>query len=240
MKNRIIGLVSIIIALLMIVSMFSVTFSSTSSPSGFQGYNVTAPITKANVSFTFTGDVESDFSGHLIFHNTVTSAWSGNNISDLYVTYNSTYLFIGLNELVTGNNLMIFLSNDTSSGYGLYNLSKLSSVNGQGGSTFYEGGSQGINFTQPINDVIDIYFSTPSNPNKPFISIINSTLANSNISASYYNGNLTSNLDNTYNSTELGIPFSDLYAIGNYSQAQFPGVPPSPTTNADKDKLTWE
>ncbi|MGC8514869.1 MAG: glucodextranase DOMON-like domain-containing protein [Thermoplasmata archaeon] len=217
MKNRIISLISVVIALLTIVSMFSATFSSTSSSNGFQGYNVTASITKANV--TFTGDAGTDFSGHLIFHNTVSSAWgSGNNISDLYVTYNDTYLFIGLNEVVTGNNLMIFLSNDTSSGYGLYNLSKLSSVDGQGGSTYYEGGPQGINFTQPINDVIDVYFSTPSTPNKPFISIINSTLANSNISASYYNGNLTSNLDSTYNSTELGIPFSDLYAIGNYSQ----------------------
>ena len=99
MKNRIIGLVSIIIALLMIVSMFSATFSSTSSSSGFQGFNVTAPITKANV--TLTGDVAKDFAGHLVDHNTVRSLWTaGNNISDLYLTYNSTCLFVGLNESI--------------------------------------------------------------------------------------------------------------------------------------------
>ena len=160
MKNRIIGLVSIIIALLMIVSMFSVTFSSTSSSSGFQSYNVTAPITKANV--TFTGDVATDFAGHLVDHNTVRSLWTAeNNISDLYLTYNSTCLFVGLNESIgqgpSGNNLMIFLSNDTSSGYGLYNLSKLGVADGSYG-------PQWINFTSPINAFIDVYFASISNP----------------------------------------------------------------------------
>lgn len=214
MKNRIIGLVSIIIALLMIISMFSVTFSSTSSSSGFQSYNVTAPITKANV--TFTGDVATDFAGHLVDHNTVRSLWTAeNNISDLYLTYNSTCLFVGLNESIgqgpSGNNLMIFLSNDTSSGYGLYNLSKLGVADGSYG-------PQWINFTSPINAFIDVYFASISNPDMRGLYLVTSTLSTSNSTPTAKSENLTSDFNSQYNTTEFAIPFSDLYALGNYSK----------------------
>jgi alpha-amylase/alpha-mannosidase (GH57 family)/carbohydrate-binding DOMON domain-containing protein len=209
MRNRVVGIISVIIALLMVVSMFSATFSSTSSSRGFQSYNISATIGKENV--IFTGNVSADFSGDLIFHNTVRSLWtSENNISDLYVAYNTTYLFIGLNETVSGNNLMIFLSNDTSSGYGLYNLSKLAQANGYSG-------KQLINFTEPVNAVFDVYFSSPSTYDTPALYSVTSSVSQSNNTASAKQVNLTYKFDSAHNTTELAIPFSDLYAIGNYT-----------------------
>ena len=202
---------SILLALIMLVSMLYVAAPvSNQHSSGIIAYNEVGSAIKDNI--TFTGNVATDFSGHLIYHNTHTSLWGAeNNISDLYLAYNSTYLFVGLNETVNGNNLMLFFSNETSSGYGLYNLSKCSGANGYGG-------PQGINFTSPINDFFTVYFSSPSTPDTPAMKQITSTTSQSNTSATAKSVNMNYLFDATNNSAEIAIPFSSLYPIGNYSE----------------------
>ncbi|MCL4480294.1 MAG: hypothetical protein M1113_02260 [Candidatus Thermoplasmatota archaeon] len=205
---------SILLASIMLISMLYVAAPvSNQSNSTIIAYNEVGSAIKDNI--TFTGNVATDFSGHLIYHNTHTSLWGqGDNISDLYLAYNSTYLFIGLNETIgspSSNNLMLFFSNDTSSGYGLYNLSKCSAANGYGG-------SQGINFTSPINDLFTVYFSSPSTPDTPALKQITSTTSQSNSSVSAKSVNMTYLFDATHNSTEIAIPFSSLYPLGNYSE----------------------
>ena len=112
---------SILLALIMLVSMLYVAAPvSNQRSTGIIAFNEVGSAIRDNI--TFTGNVAKDFSGHLVYHNTHSSLWGAeNNISDLYLAYNSTYLFIGLNETVDGNNLMVFLSNDTSTGYRLEN-----------------------------------------------------------------------------------------------------------------------
>lgn len=213
MNRRLTLYVVVFVAFIMVFSMAVGAFPSSSYNlrENIQPANITSPI--SNTTITFTGDVAKDFAGHLVYHNTVTSPWGpGNNLSDLYVAYNETYIFIGMNESVSGNNLMVFLSNDTGSNYGLYNLSKLSVADGYGG-------PQGINFTSPVNALFDLYFSSPDSPSTPYLNVVSSTLSQSNSSASSYSVNFTYKFDGTYNSTEIAIPFSDLYPLGFYSSA---------------------
>lgn len=213
MRRTIFIFLGLFIAFIMLFSMVQGAF-----PASY--YKASPDIGPANISYpisnntiVFTGDVAKDFSGHLVYHNTVKSPWGPeNNLSDLYVAYNSTTLFIGMNESVSGNNLMVFLSNDTGSNYGLYNLSKLDTANGYGG-------HQGINFTEPVNAVFDLYFSSPSSPSTPYLNVVSSTLSQSNSSATSYSVNFTYKIDSSFNSTEIAIPFSDLYPFGSYAFA---------------------
>ncbi|MGA8536599.1 MAG: glucodextranase DOMON-like domain-containing protein [Thermoplasmata archaeon] len=100
-----------------------------------------------NESVSLTGNVPADFSGDLLYANTNTTPWgAGNNITGLYAAYNATDLFIGLNATATGNSVMIFLSNETSSPLGSTNITGLSAWSGHN-----------INFTNPINYEAAVY-----------------------------------------------------------------------------------
>ncbi len=204
--------ISTFMALLMLLSMLYVSAPVVSND-GYSPFNVSAGINRANI--TLTGNAVTDFSGDLINHNNHTSPWgSTNNLTDLYVAYNETCLFIGLTEIVSGNNLMIFLSNDTNSGYGLYNLSKFSGANGYGG-------PQGINFTQPVNAVFAVYFSSPGAPDTPVLSKITSTTSQSNTTVTSTSENFSYKINSVYDTTEMAIPLIDLYAAGNYTNLNF-------------------
>ncbi|MCL4480297.1 MAG: thermopsin, partial [Candidatus Thermoplasmatota archaeon] len=51
-------------------------------------------------SIHFTGNVTSDFAGHLVYHQTgATGYGSSNNLTNFYLSYNATDLFIGLQEI---------------------------------------------------------------------------------------------------------------------------------------------
>ncbi len=101
-------------------------------------------LTESNVAFT--GDVASDFAGDQIYHNANTTPWDGSNFTNIYAAYNSTQLFLGINGTVSGNSLMIFLSNETNSPYGTTNITGLAAWSGHD-----------INFTSPINYIAAVY-----------------------------------------------------------------------------------
>ena len=79
-------------------------------------------------------------------------------------------------------------------------------------------GPQWINFTSPINAFIDVYFASISNPDMRGLYLVTSNLSTSNSTPTAKSENLTSDFNSHYNTTEFAIPFSDLYALGNYSK----------------------
>ena len=85
--------------------------------------------------------VSNDFPAQdLVYLNTNASAWGPeNNISSLYVSYNSTYAFFGLNAQYVNNGFIFFIGNNTDSGKGTYNMTDLNAWN------------RNIIFTHPVN-----------------------------------------------------------------------------------------
>ncbi len=119
--------ITVLVALIMVMSVLFVSGSTFASPSGNSPHN--AAINYSNI--TFTGDVNKDFqSVDLVYSNHNTSAWgSDNNISTFYAAYNSTSLFLGFNAEYTDNGFMIFIGNNTDSGLGTYNITDLNAWN---------------------------------------------------------------------------------------------------------------
>lgn len=100
---------------------------------------------QANI--TFTGNLTHDFGGGPIYDNRNTSAWgAGNSIVSLYAAYNQTDLFVGVDEVITGNSLMIFVGNGGVGGLGTYNLSGLNAW------------GRSITFQSSIVDLAAVYF----------------------------------------------------------------------------------
>lgn len=96
---------------------------------------------------TFTGDLAADYPSGPLYRNADSSAWGAtNNISSFYAAYNSTYLFLGLGEVVTGNSLMIFLGDGGASSQGTYNLTGLNAW------------GRAITFNSPVLSFAAVYF----------------------------------------------------------------------------------
>lgn len=78
----------------------------------------------ANV--VFTGHLGHDFGGGPVYVNSNASAWGATNtIASLYAAYNSTYLFLGFNETISANSLMVLVGNGAGGGQATYNLAGL-------------------------------------------------------------------------------------------------------------------
>ena len=104
----------------------------------------------AHKSINFTGDLAADF-GAPYYVNTNASSWGAlNNLSAFYVSYNTTDLFLGFSEVISGNSLMVFVGNGVDAGgIGTYNLSGLGTW-----------GGRALSFSSSFTDLAAVYFGT--------------------------------------------------------------------------------
>ncbi len=150
-------------------------------------------------SVVLTGNVTKDFAGHLLYDQTHASPYgSNNNISALYVTYNTTDLFIGVQENISGNSLVIFLLNNTNSGLGVENMSH-----------YTPWGLGGMYLTQPANDVFSAYYPkyVVQSGTEKFCRVTSDVGASSLTSVAV---NYTAVYNSTLNTTELMVPLSEI------------------------------
>ena len=209
-------LIVILVATLMVFS-FPFSFSSFSSNGGSNlpqapvhqlssvGHSTAIPgsISVSSSNISFTGNVVSDFAGHMVASNNNASAWGAtNNISRLYVAFNSTYLFIGVYENISGNSLYVFMSNNSGTPYGTTNITGLNTW------------SRNINFTNPMNYMATVY-SPNSGPSGQNAFVINSSVAKSDTSP--FATTITSyfRFGSAMNTTEIRIPWTSLFPYGH-------------------------
>ena len=151
-------------------------------------------------SIHFTGNVTSNFAGHLLYHQTGASGYgSSNNITNFYVSYNATDLFIGLQEVVSTNSIVIYMFNNSNSGYGATNM------------TYYSpwGLSDEV-LSMPVNEIFTAYYETGNviSTNKLCKITSLTTATPSNISAAPISYTIMTNATN--DTTELAIPLSEI------------------------------
>lgn len=155
----------------------------------------------------FTGNPSRDFlpaEQSLINTNTI---WgTGNLLNSSYVTWNETTLFVGINESVTGNNIALFLSNGTASGYGTYNLSALP--------TPYSSLSRNFSFTVPVNFILFFSISGSGVFSSPYFLKVSSTTSQSNASTTLVNLSGSISFASSAHGFEFGVPFRALYGFG--------------------------
>ena len=158
-------------------------------------------VSSSNISIT--GNVMDNFQGHEIGVNNKPSPWGvNNNIKGLYLAYNSTDLFIGVDENISGNSLMVFLTNVTESIYGTYNIAGMNTWN------------RNINFTEPMNYFAAVYFSgLNSAPSTPAAFSISSYITSSSapVATEIQSSFVFSSINNT---TEIIIPWSGIFPNG--------------------------
>ncbi len=164
------------------------------------------PVNVISGNITFTGNVSNNFNGHLIATNTNKSPWGAeNNISQLYVSFNNSYLFLGVNALVENNGIIIFLSNNTGSNLGTFNMTKSSAWN------------RNITFTSPINYFTAVWFSgtneANTDPSGPNAYLVSSPLSDSNTSTEAVP--ISNNFDYGPSGIEFSIPWSGLFPYGH-------------------------
>ncbi len=100
-----------------------------------------------NRNVSFSGNLGLDFGGGPLYQNTNASAWgAGNALLGLYAAYNRSDLFLGIQENITGNSLMVFVGGEGVGGMGTFNLSGLNAW------------SRSITFTSPVSDIAALYF----------------------------------------------------------------------------------
>ena len=154
-------------------------------------------------NITMTGNVTDNFHGDMIGANGMPSPWGVNNIvKGLYLTYNSSDLFIGVDENISGNSLMVFLTNVSEAIYGTYNIASMNTWN------------RDINFTEPMSYFSAVYFSGtntgPSTPDSFSISNYISSSA-SPVATQIQSSFVFSSVNNT---TEITIPWSGMFPNG--------------------------
>jgi len=163
-------------------------------------------------NIVFTGNVSKDFAGHLVYTNYNATAYGAayNNMSAMYLAYNSTDLFIGIQEFAKGNSLIVYISNNTHSSQGTYNASTLNTWN------------RNLLFDDPVNYFAAVYFSGTSGPNTgpsgQNAYIVTSQLSRSNTSSTAVSIPNTFDINSTAgdNCTEIAIPLKGLYPNGYY------------------------
>lgn len=144
-------------------------------------------------SIHMTGNVKNNFAGDLMYMQTHASLYGNtNNISAFYAAYNATDLFLGFQENITGNSLVVLISNH-STPYGAENLS-----------TYSPWGLSGMNTTFPVNDIFTGYFSSNVLSTNKFCSIT-SSVGRTITTASVPYSIVTSAVNNT---TEIAVPLS--------------------------------
>ena len=105
----------IIIAAIFIGTAFTIIYSV---PVGNHGREIKSFAISSSHNMSITGNVAENFQGYQIGVNNEPSPWGANDvIKGLYLTYNSTDLFIGVDENISGNSLMVFLTNVTEAVY---------------------------------------------------------------------------------------------------------------------------
>ncbi|HTS32953.1 MAG TPA: glucodextranase DOMON-like domain-containing protein [Thermoplasmata archaeon] len=158
---------------------------------------------------TFTGSPSTDFlPSEQSLINTNTGWGSTNLLNSSYMTWNQTTLFLGVNVTIQGgvspaNHLGIFISNDSGSGLGTYNLS----ANNDPGLDHWNTFSQAVNFIAEVN------YSGSSLPSSPVeLFKVTSPAATSNTSVTVVNetGALAGSAVSAQG-VELAIPFTLLY-----------------------------
>ena len=155
----------------------------------------------SEASVHFTGNVTSDFAGHLLYHQTgATGYGSSNNLTNFYLSYNSTDLFIGLQEIVSGNSIVIYMFNNSNSGYGATNM------------TYYSAWGIGDQvLSMPVNEVFTAYYKTGNVIGTSKLCKITSldTAAPSAISSSAIGYTIVTNATN--DTTEIAIPLNEIH-----------------------------
>ncbi len=203
MDKRILNLVVLLISVIILTqALWTGAWAQAQTNESFSHSNL-LDVSHGNI--TFTGNVTNDFRGYLIASNYHSSPWgSDNNISQLYVSFNQTYLFIGITAIVDKNSLMIFLSNNTKSFYGTNNMTKMNEW------------ARNIEFSSPMNYFAAVYFGgLNSQISGQGIFLISSPLVDSNnismaeeIPSGFFFGG-------SNNSVELKIPWKSMFQYGH-------------------------
>lgn len=163
-------------------------------------------ITPPHGNVTFTGNLAKDFPSGPFYRNANASAWTAdNNISSIYAAYNSTYLFLGLSEIVTGNSLMIFIGDNGASSQGTYNLSGLNSW------------SRGISFRSAVITFAAVYFGGQNTNLSGYNAFeITSPTSASNSTPTDRAIPSIDRFSVANDSTEVGIPLSYVFPDGTH------------------------
>lgn len=192
----------IIIAAIFIGTAFTIIYSV---PDGNHGGKIKSFAISSSQNMSITGNVAENFHGYQIGVNNEPSPWGANNVvKGLYLTYNSTDLFIGVDENISGNSLMVFLTNVTEAVYGTYNIAGMNTWN------------RAINFTEPMNYFAGVYFSGSSpnsDPSTPAAFSISSytTDTSAPVATEIQSSFVFSSVNNT---TEITIPWSEMFPDG--------------------------
>lgn len=190
----------VVIAVVFVLTAFSMIYTY---PDVYNGGEVKSLDVLSSQNLSITGNVAKNFQGHQIGTNNVPSPWGVNNvIKGLYLTYNSTDLFIGVDENISGNSLMVFLTNVTEAIYGTYNIASMNTWN------------RAINFTEPMNYFAAVYFSgLNSGPSTPAAFSISNyiTSTSSPVATEIQSSFVFSSVNNT---TEITIPWSGMFPNG--------------------------
>ena len=203
MKKR--SIVTRIIVMSIVIVFIGAAFSiAASNYNNVKSSNVTSSYyLQSQNNINMTGNVTNNFHGDMIGANGMPSPWGVNNIvKGLYLTYNSSDLFIGVDENISGNSLMVFLTNVSEAIYGTYNIASMNTWN------------RDINFTEPMSYFSAVYFSGtntgPSTPDSFSISNYISSSA-SPVATQIQSSFVFSSVNNT---TEITIPWSGMFPNG--------------------------
>ncbi len=198
----------VIIVSIIMVSTMAIALHSNNPATASAGNKSSYIANSGNISLT--GNVRNNFNGDLIASNNVPSLWGPNNaIKNMYIAYNSSDLFIGLDENISGNSLMVFINNVTDSVYGTTNMNTLNT------DTY----SRDISFTTPLNYFSGIYFSGV-NKNATAVSYALSTKVG-NTSSVATPINSTFIFSSVNNTTEMAIPWSGMFPDGFHGELNF-------------------
>jgi len=160
-------------------------------------------------SVTFTGSPGVDFPSDALLYTNLFTPWgSSNNFTDLYGTWNSTQLFLGLSRIVVnGNQLLIAVSNN--SAWGTTNLSALTGVAKVGQWNRSIDFSQPVNFLFIVNGTGSLYsYEVTSLPTAKNTTVTALTPAAADIAVTYNGGNNT-----WWGNVEVALNFSTLFPV---------------------------
>ena len=205
-KAKLFKILAVAVCLVFIASAFAYVYNSGSNnPQN----KPSAMVIPAPGNITLDGNVTNNFAGHIIAQNNRPSLWGeNNNIKDLYLTYNSSYLFIGVYEDISFNSLLVAINNVTGSIYGTTSMAALNTW------------SRDISFSIPINYFSAVYFDGEnSNPQSQSTFSIASNPSSSSSLATAIQSHFVFGSSN--NTTEIAIPWSSLFPNGFNGNLEF-------------------
>lgn len=197
---------AVIVAIIMVLSVYSLLQSDIPHENkNIQSQNI-IDLQKGNI--TMTGDVKANFNGYKIGSNNFISPWGPNDIiKGIYLAYNLSDLFIGINENISGNSLVVYITNVSGSIYGTENISNMNLW------------SRGISFTEPMDYFAAVYFNgLNSNPQSDDAFSINSYLNQDPVANEI---NSTFVFGPSHNTTEIKIPWSGMFPDGFSGKLSF-------------------